>query len=61
MKIGKAVAIFLNINSEHYTLDEKGLAIYKVLSMPIHNSIKKSEMLAVIKFLFYKIWHLEEK
>lgn len=36
MKIGTACAIFLQINSEKYTDEEKGTAILEVLKMPTH-------------------------
>lgn len=42
MKIGTACAIFLQINSEKYTDEEKGTAILEVLKMPTHNGISKS-------------------
>lgn len=51
MNIGKAVAIFLQIESDKYTDDEKGTAIYEVLKMPTHNGITKDRMLAVINYL----------
>lgn len=41
MKIGTACAIFLQINSEKYTDEEKGTAILEVLKMPTHNGIFK--------------------
>jgi hypothetical protein len=44
MKIGTACAIFLQINSEKYTDEEKGTAILEVLKMPTHNGISKSAM-----------------
>ena len=51
MKIGTACAIFLQINSEKYTDEEKGTAILKVLKMPTHNGITKDAMLEVIEYL----------
>ncbi len=51
MKIGTACAIFLQINSEKYTDEEKGTAILEVLKMPTHNEISKSAMLEVIGYL----------
>lgn len=51
MKIGTACAIFLQINSEKYTDEEKGTAILEVLKMPTHNGISKSAMLEVIGYL----------
>lgn len=52
MNVGKAIAIFLEINSDEYTSMEKGEAIYLVLGMPTHNSITKDGMLRVIQYLF---------
>lgn len=52
MNIGNAVAIFGNINSNDYSDEEKALAIYEVLNMPTHMSIKKDSMLTVIKWLW---------
>lgn len=51
MKIGKACAIFMQIDSDKYTVEEKGTAIYEVLQMPTHNGITKGNMLSVINFL----------
>lgn len=52
MKIGKACAIFKQIESDKYAIEEKGAAIYEVLKMPTHNSVTKEQMLSVIRFLF---------
>lgn len=51
---GKAMAIFMQINSEEYTDDEKALAIYIVMEMATHMSITKDMMLDVIKWLWNK-------
>lgn len=51
MNIGTACAIFLQINSDKYTDEEKGTAIYEVLKMPTHNGITKDTMLEVIGYL----------
>lgn len=51
MNIDTACAIFLQINSEKYTDEEKGTAILEVLKMPTHNGISKSAMLKVISYL----------
>ena len=60
MRIGKACAIFENIDSPDFTELEKGEAIYEVLKMPTHNSITKDKMLNVIKWLFDKVFEWEE-
>ena len=51
MNIGKAVAIFTNIDREDISLEEKGTAIYEVLKMPTHDGIRKDRMLKVIDWL----------
>lgn len=52
MNIGKAVAIFKNIRSDKYAIDEKGCAIYHVCKMPTHNGITKKDMIDVLRWLF---------
>lgn len=52
MNIGKARAIFDNINDTNTRYIEKGEAIREVLDMPTHNSIKKDTCLEVIDFLW---------
>ena len=61
MNIGTACAIFLQINSEKYTVEEKGAAILRVLEMPTHNGITKSAMLEVIKFLLYLAFDVKQE
>jgi len=61
MKIGKACAVFLNIDSCEYTAKEKGTAIYEVLKMPTHNGINKDAMLRVIKFLLELAYDIPEE
>jgi len=51
MNIGKACAIFLNIDSPDYTVEEKGTAIMQVVQMPTHNGMTKTAMLKVIWWL----------
>ena len=51
MKNGKACAIFMNINSDDFTAEEKGTAIFEVCKMPTHNGITKDDMLKVIWWL----------
>ena len=53
MNIGKAMAIFLQIENEEYSDEEKTIAIYLVMNMTTHNSIKKEDMLKALKWL----WH----
>ena len=58
MRLGMSVAIFDNINSNDYSDEEKGLAIYDVLNMPTHMGIKKDSMLSVIKWLWNKCYEM---
>lgn len=50
--IGKAIAIFHEIYSDQYTELEKAEAIYRVMHMETHNSIRKEAMLKVIGYLW---------
>ena len=52
MKIGQALSIFMDIESNEHTVQEKGEAIYKVMRMPTHNGVTKDMMLKVIRWLF---------
>lgn len=60
MKLSKAWAIFKNINDDFYSDEEKGLAIYMVCSAETHNSIRKDELLDVIRWLLPLAFELPE-
>ena len=60
MRIGKACAIFLEIDSDQYTPEEKGEAIYEVLKMPTHMGITKGAMLKAIRYLLELAYDLPE-
>lgn len=60
MNISRATAIFEDINSDKYSNEEKALAIYDVMKMPTHNGVKKDSMLSVIKWLWHKIYEIED-
>lgn len=51
MRLAKACAIFMNIGSKDYSIEEKGAAIQMVCDMPTHNGITKDRMLDVIRWL----------
>ena len=55
MNIGKAFAIFKNINSDKYTYYEKVEAIELVLQAETHNSITKSEFKEAFKWLWNRL------
>ncbi len=61
MKLGKAYAIFLNIDSAAYTDEEKGEAILHVLKMETHNGITKATMLKVIDYLLHLAFDVQEE
>ena len=52
MNIGKARAVFEDINNSEYSEVDKTLAIYMVTHMETHNSVTKASMLEVIKWLW---------
>ncbi|WP_368218423.1 hypothetical protein [Anaerostipes hadrus] len=52
MNIGKAFAVFQQIDSKKYTKDEKYEAIQQVINAPTINGITKREVLNVVEWLF---------
>lgn len=61
MELSRAIYIFLNIESDDYTAEEKGLAIKMVMEMPTHNGINKKQILKALEWLFYQHFTVEEK
>ena len=51
MTLGDAYIIFQNIESPDISDEEKGLAIWKIASMPTQNGVKKDDMVKVIRYL----------
>lgn len=60
MNLGKAFAIFKQINSTEFTEEEKTLAIYEVMESPTHMSITKQESIEVIKYLWNQAYKISE-
>lgn len=52
MNIGKAFAVFQQIESKKYTKDEKYEAIHDVINAATINSITKRQVLDVVSYLF---------
>lgn len=52
MNIGKAFAVFQQIDSKKYTKDEKYEAIQQVINAATINGITKREVLNVVEWLF---------
>lgn len=59
MKVGRAIVIFTNIKKETCSEMEKVQAIKRVLEMPTHNGITKSEMVEVIDWLLHQAYEIE--
>ena len=59
MNIGTAIKIFNNIFDDAYTIDEKGLAIRKVIDMATHNGITKGQMLKAMNWMWEQIFELK--
>lgn len=56
MRIGKARAIWEDIESDQWDRETKAIAIYQVLSMETHNSVTKKSCLKVIAWLWNQIF-----
>lgn len=60
MDIGKARAVFENINSDKYSDHLKAMAIYRVMHMETHNAVTMASMLEVIRWLWDRQFELVE-
>lgn len=60
MNTGIARAIFEQLDNEHYSENEKAIAIYEVMNMETHNSVRKDDMLKAIKYLWHKLYVFKE-
>ena len=60
MDIGTAMAIFNNINNDKYSVNEKAMAIYRVMHMETHDAVTKASMLEVIRWLWDRQFELVE-
>ena len=58
--LGRARAIFDNIDNATETVEEKGLAIRMVLDMETHNSVTKASLLKVLDWLWNQHFELRE-
>lgn len=61
LNIGKARAIFDNIENASESTEEIGAAIYIVMNMETHNSVTKDSMLKVIRWLWNRAFELEQE
>lgn len=60
MNIGKAIAIFEQLDSDEYTIEEKGLAIHLVLSMETTNSITKQKFKEALAWSWNQLFELKD-
>lgn len=60
MKLCDALVVVRNLNSENLTDETKGLAILQILEAETLNSLTKSDMKMIIKWLFYKCYEVRE-
>lgn len=58
MKFGQAYKILDNIDSDEYTVDEKALAIKKILDMATHNGVTKAVLLRALNWLWNEHYEL---
>lgn len=61
MNMGKACAIFKNINDDNISDDDKALAIYIVMNMVTHNGITKAEFLEAVKWLWNRSYEVKSE
>lgn len=61
MNKGRALAIFDNIENASESIEEKGAAILIVMNMETHNSVTKASMLKVIRWLWDRVFELEQE
>lgn len=61
MDKGTAIKIFNNIFDDTYTIEEKGLAIRKVIDMETDNSIRKSKMWVAMNWMWEQIFELKQE
>ena len=61
MTKGRALAIFENIENASESAEEKGMAIHIVMNMETHNSVRKSSMLKVIRWLWNRAFEIKQE
>ena len=59
MNIGTARAIFENLNDTKVTIEEKGVAIRKIIDMETHNSITKKQLVEAMDWMWNQMFELK--
>ena len=52
MNAGRAYKIFHDLDNDQYTLEEKAVAIYTIMNMATHNSVRKDAFISACKWLW---------
>ena len=60
MGIGKARAIFKNLDDKEIPIEIKGLALRTVIDMETHNSVTKDQMLKAMDWMWSQIFEIAE-
>lgn len=60
MSLARAIHICRYIKSDRFTDEEKGQAIYTLKNAETLNSVTKRELVGIIKYLFNKVFDVEE-
>lgn len=58
MTFGEAYKILENIDSNEYTVEEKGTAIRVIMDMETHNGVTKTVLLRVLNWLWNEHYEL---
>lgn len=61
MNLGRARAIFNDIENAPESMEKKGLAIRTIINMETHNSVTKAQMLKVIEWMWNQIYEMEQE
>ena len=59
MNIGTAREIFENLNDTKVTIEEKGVAIRKIIDMETHNSITKKQLVEAMDWMWNQMFELK--
>lgn len=60
MRFGEANKIFTNIDSDEFNFQQKGQAIQVIFEMATHNSIRKDDILKVVKWMWQQMYEVKD-
>ena len=61
MNIGTARVIFENLDDIKVTIEEKGVAIRKIIDMEAHNSITKKQMVKAMDWMWNQVFEIKQE